>query len=163
MVIRTATIDDVEALTDVYISSARHHAALDPEYYAVPDREAVVAHLKAALGGEDDTGAVRRVAEVDGIVVGSAMVELRSASSASMLRPALAASVGVAVLGDRRGARIGSRLMEAAENWAREHGATLMTLDALAANVDALRFYERHGYQRRGVLLAKPIDPAPRP
>ncbi len=157
--IRAATIDDVDAMADVYLSSARHHAALDSELYAVPEREAVVGRLRDALEREDDTGEVRLVAEVDGRVVGSAEVELRSPSPASMLRPERAASVGVAVLEDRRGAGIGSRLMEAAEEWARRRGATLMMLDASAANVDALRFYEgRHGYRLRGVLLTKQLE-----
>lgn len=157
--IRAATIEDADAMADVYISSARHHAALDPEFYTVPDREAVVRHLREALGLGDSAKVVRLVAEVDGMVVGSAEVELRSPSTASMLRPARAASVGMAVLEDRRGAGIGSRLMEAAEAWARERGATLMMLDASATNVDALRFYQqRHGYQLRGVLLTKQLE-----
>ena len=158
VVIRTASPTDADALADVYLSSARHHQALDPEFYTVPDRDAVVRHLREVLESDGDGVAVRLVAEVDGLVVGSAEVELRSPGRASMLRPERAASVGVAVLDDRRGAGIGSRLMETAEAWARERGATLMTLDASAANVEALRFYEqRHGYRLRGVLLTKRI------
>lgn len=160
-VIRVATIDDVEALVDIYISSARHHAALDPEFYHVPVRDVVVGHLREALDVEDAASVVRLVAEAGGVVVGSARVELRSPSPASMLRPGLAASVDVAVLEDRRNAGIGSRLMESAEDWARRRGATLMMLDASAADVDALRFYEkRRGYRLRGVLMTKPIGPA---
>mgnify|MGYP002336020055 CR=1 FL=1 len=156
--VRPATTGDVDALAEIYVSSARHHAALDPEFYAVPNRDAVVEHLRQTLEPEADAHAVRLVAEVDGMVVGSAEVELRSPNSASMLRPERAASVGMAVLEGHRGAGIGSRLMEAAEAWARERGATLMMLDASAANVDALRFYEqRHGYRLRGVLLTKQI------
>jgi GNAT superfamily N-acetyltransferase len=159
VVIRPASVDDVDALADVYVSSAGHHAALDPDFYAVPDRDAVVGHLRDRLKQEDDADVVRLVAELDGTVVGSADVELRSPSPASMLRPERAASIGMAVLEDRRGVGIGSRLVEAAEAWARERGATLMMLDASAANVDALRFYEhRHGYRLRGVLLTKQIQ-----
>jgi ribosomal protein S18 acetylase RimI-like enzyme len=48
--------------------------------------------------------------------------------------------------------------MEAAEDWARERGATLMLLDASAANTEALRFYEeRHGFRLRGVLMTKEL------
>jgi GNAT superfamily N-acetyltransferase len=157
--IRAATIDDVEALADVYLSSARHHTALDPEFYALPDRDAVVNHLGEALEREDDADVVRLVVEVDGLVVGSADVELRSPNPSSILRPGRAASVGMAVLEGHRGVGIGSRLIEAAETWARERGATLMLLDASAANVGALRFYERrHGYRLRGVLLTKQLE-----
>ncbi len=159
VVIRVASVDDVDVLGDVYVSSARHHTALDPEFYTVPDLHAVVRHLRDRLEHEPDADVVRLVAEVDGLVVGSADVELRSPDPASMLRPGRAASVGLAVLEDHRGTGIGSRLMEAAEVWARERGATLMMLDASATNVDALRFYEqRHGYRLRGVLLTKPLE-----
>jgi GNAT superfamily N-acetyltransferase len=139
IVIRPASVDDVDALADVYVSSARHHAALDPESYIVPDREAVVGHLRETLQleADADANAVRLVADTDGTVAGSAEVELHSSSPASMLRPERAVSVGMAVLEGHRGAGIGSRLMEAAELWARERGATLMMLDASAANVDA--------------------------
>jgi GNAT superfamily N-acetyltransferase len=156
-------VDDVDALADVYVSSARHHSALDPGFYTVPDRDAVVGHLRKALDLEDDARVVRLVAEVAGRVIGSVGVELRSPSPASMLRPELAASVAIAVLEDGRGAGIGSRLMEAAEGWAGQRGATLMMLDASAANAGGLRFYEkRHGYRLRGVLLTKRIDRAGR-
>lgn len=158
VVIRIATVVDVEALADVYLSSARHHAMLDPDFYAVPDRDAELRHLREALSAEDGTRAVRLVAELDGAVIGSAEVELRSPSAASMLRPRVAASVGVAVLEECRGSGIGSRLMAAAEDWARARGAKLMMLDASAANVEARRFYERHGYRLRGVLMTKPLE-----
>ena len=161
VVLRPGTAGDVDALAEISVSSARHHAALDPEFYAVPVREAVATSLREALERENDADAVRLVAEVDGVVVGSATVELRSPSPGSMLRPQLGASVGLAVLDDRRGAGIGSRLMEAAEAWASERGASLMMLDASAANADALRFYEqRHGYRLSGVLLRKRIGTA---
>jgi Acetyltransferase (GNAT) family len=47
--------------------------------------------------------------------------------------------------------------MQAAEDRARERGAERMMLDTSAANVDALRFYARLGYRRRGLLLTKPV------
>jgi len=159
VVIRTASDDDIEALVDIYVSSARHHVALDPDPYVVPEPEAVAKHLRETLD-LDQEESVRLVADVGGRVVGSARIELRHPSPASMLRPVLAAWVDVAVLEGQRGNGIGSRLMQAAEQWAREHGAGLMMLDASVANLDALRFYEqRHGYRRSGVLMRKPIDP----
>lgn len=84
-VIRAATIDDVEALADVYVSSARHHSTLDPEFYTVPDRDAVVGHLRKALNLEDDARVVRLVAEVAGRVIASVELDA-SAANADALR-----------------------------------------------------------------------------
>lgn len=159
--IRAATIDDLDALTDIYLSSARHHATLDPGFYHVPQRAAVIQHLRKALSTDDPERTVRLVAEVEGAVVGSADVGIGSPGPGSMVRPRRAANVGVAVLDDWRGRRIGSRLMEAAQVWAQAHGAALMILDASAANTDARRFYqERLGYRLRGVLMTKELDRA---
>ena len=156
--IRPATINDSEALAEVYLSSARHHASLDPEYYHVPDPEAVIRHVRKTLAADSPERTARLVAEAEGVILGSAEVTLQSPNPASMIRPTVAASIGLAVLEDQRGGGIGSRLMEAAEDWARKRGATLMLLDASAANVEARRFYERHGYRLRGVLMTKPLD-----
>lgn len=58
---------------------------------------------------------------------------------------------------DRRG--IGRALLVAAERWARDHGYTRLQLETGAANLPALRFYERHGYHHEDVRLSKPLDP----
>ncbi|HYI67342.1 MAG TPA: GNAT family N-acetyltransferase [Candidatus Limnocylindrales bacterium] len=159
--IRPATIDDVEALAEIYLSSARHHATLDPAFYRVPERQAVARHLRDALSADDSKTTARLAAEIEGAVVGSADVELRSPGPASMVRPQRAANLGIAVLDAWRGRGVGSQLMEAAESWAREQRAGLMLLDASAANEEARRFYEeRHGFRLRGVLMAKELDPA---
>jgi GNAT superfamily N-acetyltransferase len=45
----------------------------------------------------------------------------------------------------RRSRRIGKRLLEAAQAWARERGASHLELDTALARADAQRFYEREG------------------
>ncbi|MGB3329062.1 MAG: GNAT family N-acetyltransferase [Thermomicrobiales bacterium] len=50
------------------------------------------------------------------------------------------------VLQERRGERIGEQLVLAAEAWAREHGATVLTLRTNVTRTDAHRFYERLGF-----------------
>jgi ribosomal protein S18 acetylase RimI-like enzyme len=147
---------DADALAAVYISSAAHHAGLDPDFYQVPTREAVAdryrdpSHLREA---------VILVAEVGGVVVGMATVRmLPPTSEASMVTPARAASVDVALLGAYRGRGIGERLMRSAEAAARIGGADRVVLDVAAANERALRFYQdRLGYRMFGALLMKPL------
>jgi GNAT superfamily N-acetyltransferase len=46
----------------------------------------------------------------------------------------------------RSGAAVGTRLMEAAEAWARERGYRIVTLNVVEENVPAQRFYLRRGY-----------------
>ncbi len=151
--IRPASGEDLAALVEIHLASARYHAQLDPDFYAVPARDAVEAHLRARLESESRI----LVADVDGQPVGSVSVELRTPSADSMIRPVPTAWVGIAILEAWRGRGVGTALMRAAEEWAREQGAERVMLDASLTNVDALRFYEGIGYRRTGIILTKPL------
>ncbi|MGP5638073.1 GNAT family N-acetyltransferase [Brachybacterium tyrofermentans] len=56
-----------------------------------------------------------------------------------------------------RGAGLGSALFAWAQNWGREHGATLAQLTTDAVRVDAHRFYERLGYVPSHVGFKLPL------
>jgi predicted GNAT family N-acyltransferase len=53
----------------------------------------------------------------------------------------------MAVAEDRRGAKIGARLLAYAEAWARRHGYGMIILDA---RIGAEDFYAKHGYRAEG-------------
>jgi GNAT superfamily N-acetyltransferase len=55
----------------------------------------------------------------------------------------------LAVHPERRSEGIGKQLLDAANHWARERGATHLELDSGEARTDAHRFYEREGAQYR--------------
>ncbi len=58
-----------------------------------------------------------------------------------------------------RGLQIGRRLLEALEAQARAAGLALLRLETGVAQPEALRLYERAGYQRRGPFGDYPDDP----
>src|SRR5215216_3428770 len=66
---------DLEGLVDIYLAGARHHAAIDPDAFRVPDREDVVVRLQRRL---DNAGADHAylAAIVDGRLVGSATMDV---------------------------------------------------------------------------------------
>ena len=99
---------------------------------------------------QDSPDAAVLVAEVDGRVAGFVQVLLRRApEQPSMIRPRLLGYVReLGVSEDARGSGLGSRLMEAAEEWACLAGAQAMMVDTGARNSQAQRFYrERMGYR----------------
>src|SRR5262245_20017579 len=147
---------DAAALARIYVSSAEHHAGLDPERYRVPALEAVADRYRQAA---PEAGELILVAEVAGEVVAMARVRLSpTPSEASMMTPVPGARVDIAVLPAYRSQGLGERLMRAAEAAARRLGARRMVLDAAAANQRALKFYEdRLGYRPFGILLTKPL------
>jgi len=56
---------------------------------------------------------------------------------------------------DRRDEGVGSRLLVAAEKRLNEAGVDAITLEVMAANDDARRFYRRHGYRPHRVEMEK--------
>src|SRR5690349_18161169 len=53
------------------------------------------------------------------------------------------------------GRGVGRALVQACENWAREHGYSLLALSTGAGNIRALDFYQRLGFQDEDVSLTK--------
>jgi ribosomal protein S18 acetylase RimI-like enzyme len=152
---------DADGLARVYVSSAAHHARLDPGFYRVPPVDAVAdQYLSGPAGPRPDLV----VAELDGSIIGmAALTELAPPGPASMIAPVRTASVEVAVLDGHRGQGVGSLLMQAAEHAARSLGMRRLMLDAASTNDEALHFYRtRLGYQDQGVVLRKDLpDPSP--
>lgn len=158
--IRQAVIPaDADGLARVYVSSAAHHARLDPGFYRVPTMDAVAERYRSGPAGPRPD---LLVAELDGRIVGMAVLaELTPPGPASMIAPVRTASVEVAVLDGHRGRGVGSLLMHAAEHAARTREVRRVMLDAASANDEALRFYRaRLGYRDQGVLLRKDLPAA---
>lgn len=158
--IRPVTIDDLEALIEIYLDTARHHAALDPEVFQVPSRDAIADRLRRRIEGRGMLGEYV-AAIVDGRMAGSASVDLADAPSAgSMLRPVTTAEFGVSVVDRFRGLGIGRQLIAACERWAAEHGVERMILTVADTNDGAIRLYRELGYRDYDRQMLKRLPPA---
>jgi ribosomal protein S18 acetylase RimI-like enzyme len=153
--VREASTEDVGALADIYQASADHHVRLDPSLYTTPDYLDLKERYARRFPLAEDEHIL--VAEVDGEVVGWIEMQLRPATGQPrMMRDHVSVDLDIAVLAQHRGHGVGSRLVAAAEVWAAEHGAEVMTLQAHVANLDAIRFYsERHGFRTTAILMMK--------
>ncbi|MFT3788975.1 MAG: GNAT family N-acetyltransferase [Tepidisphaeraceae bacterium] len=60
------------------------------------------------------------------------------------------------VVEQRRGQRIGERLLDDAVDWLRKQNTTRITLTVMIGNDDALRFYERFGFRARTTEMELP-------
>ena len=80
------------------------------------------------------------VAEEEGVVVGF-LIAGRQAHKAAHI-------VTIDVVESWRRRSVGSLLMDAAEDWAREHQLIFVYLEAAENNAPALRFYEARGYTK---------------
>ncbi|HXG69285.1 MAG TPA: GNAT family N-acetyltransferase, partial [Gemmatimonadaceae bacterium] len=86
-------------------------------------------------------------ARINGKRVGGAVVAFRS-PDLDMLegRDDLAVLWDIRVAPDARGKGIGSALVAATEEWARERGARLLKVETQNINVPACHFYAGHGF-----------------
>jgi GNAT superfamily N-acetyltransferase len=158
--IRPVTLDDLEPLIDIYLDTARHHAAIDPEVFHVPDRDAIAVRLRRRIDGRGVTGEYV-AAIVDGVMAGSASVDLADPPSAgNMARSVPTAEFGVSVVDGFRGLGIGRALIAACERWAAERGVERMILTVASANDGAIRLYHELGYRDFDRAMLKALDPA---
>jgi GNAT superfamily N-acetyltransferase len=132
-VIRPAREDEVAALVAAYDWLFAPPGSMPPMW----DPDAARQRLLALIASAD--GEVF-VADHEGTVVGICTVALDLESVRFGQR---AWVEDLAVHSDHRSAGFGKALLDAAKDWAREHGATHLELDSGEARPDAHRFYER--------------------
>jgi GNAT superfamily N-acetyltransferase len=101
------------------------------------DEAVAAARLREAVEGD---GSAVLVAEVDSQIVGVCTVYLDIVSVRFGQRCWIE---DLAVDPDWRSQGVGTELMDAAEHWARDHGASHLELDSAEVRERAHRFYER--------------------
>jgi RimJ/RimL family protein N-acetyltransferase len=67
-------------------------------------------------------------------------------------RQSRATDIGMSVAREWRGKGVGTALMQACVDWARERGIHKLALQVWPHNEAALRLYEKFGFQREGLL-----------
>jgi GNAT superfamily N-acetyltransferase len=118
--------------------------------------------------------AARRLAAVQATPGHAVLVAVREGAVLGLmhlfLRPALekppeAVVQALVVEAGLRGSGLGTRLLRAAEDWARAHGQPSVSLHSGAQRAAAHAFYAAQGYARVGsaVLFRKPVESRRRP
>jgi GNAT superfamily N-acetyltransferase len=128
--IRAARPGDGPALERIHAEMGAYYAALAPHHFQVPAIEGLAAQLDAELADVPETELVL-VAEDDGEVVGTLAARLLAAQDGAdrEITPDLGtARVRIDYLATAEAARrrgVATRLVEAAEAWAKARGATV--------------------------------------
>lgn len=103
------------------------------------------------MGGE---GRAVLVAEIDGAVVGC----LTTSVMRVLHRPALVGRISMMVVDEGLRSRgIGARLVRAAEETLAAQGCYMVEVTSHARRTEAHRFYERLGYEKTSVRLAREL------
>jgi GNAT superfamily N-acetyltransferase len=136
LAVREAAVDEAEQIVPLYEWLFAAPGNRPPQW----DAEAAAGRLRDAIAGE--RSAVLVAEAEDGSLAGlcTAYLELDSVRYGQRCWVE-----DLAVDPDRRSQGIGGRLLDAAEGWARERGASHFELDTGLAREEAQRFYERRG------------------
>ena len=146
--LESAVMSDVDRLVELWVALARDQRAydshLEPAANRGPVRETIARHIVV-----DGVTVARSTDET----VGFAMFGLEHGDYEQSVTRGVVHNLFV--LPEWRGRGIGGRLLDAAEVALADAGADVFSLEAMATNEGARRFYERHGYRVHRVELEK--------
>src|SRR5947209_7167521 len=156
--IRAADPEDADGIARVFLESAEYHARLDPERYSVPEFKTISKRYREArrrlTAASGDS--VTLVAELSAGIVGFVDVRLEHSPDPMHRRILYCHIVEIAVAERYRRQGIGEQLLRGAEEWGRQHGADLASLEYLVSNTRAARFYTEHmGYSAAATIAIK--------
>ncbi|HEX2087615.1 MAG TPA: GNAT family N-acetyltransferase [Solirubrobacteraceae bacterium] len=165
MRVRGARLEDAAAMARAWRDAGRFYVRVDERDFQVPDEDGLVDWLECGVEAmESDRDLALLVAEAGDEVVGWVSARLITPVSDArwQLQRELAATRliidAVAVAEPHRGNGIGVELVQAAERWGRERGASIAVADGNWASGIVPRFYEdRLGYRKRSVSLRKAL------
>jgi ribosomal protein S18 acetylase RimI-like enzyme len=150
MEITRATISDVDGLVDCWVELAADQRQYGSRLLPAENRGAVADVIARHIVTHDLF--VARRDEIVGFV-------MYHVEEGRYLQDQLIGIISnLYVRATARDQGIGSALLTAAESELAAAGVDTVSLEVLAANDAARRFYARHGYQAHRVELAKPIE-----
>lgn len=148
---------ELNLLEPLWGALQEHHAEITPQLApGTPTREAEDAWRVRRTKYErwlGDPETFFLVAEMEGEPVGYAFVTVGTGYASWATGERLAALETLSVLPGRRGAGVGAALIDAVWERLAELGVEDMAITTTTTNVDAQRFYERHGFSRQFVIL----------
>ena len=143
-----ADMSDIDRLVDLWVALARDQRAydshLEPEANRGVVREALARHIVV-----DGVTVARHADDIIGFV----MFGLEHGTYEQRVTRGVVDNLFVSV--DWRGEGVGAALLDRAETTLAAAGADVVSLETMAANRRAQRFYERHDYDAHRVVLEK--------
>jgi len=161
--LRAPRAGDGDGLARCWLDAGAYYAAANPELFQVPQADSRELEEWLLHKTSEDTFVL--VAEGDNQVIGFAVAVLQHPSPAAaknFVRELSQTRAVVDILVVQTAYRrhgIGTRLMEAVEEWARSKRASVMLIDTYIESALSVPFYERHmGYSRRAVRFRKAFE-----
>lgn len=143
MLVRKATMNDIEALRVLYSELEQDGVKYQPEHFVTGCRDD--AFFREIIDSDNQD---ILVAENDSGVVGFSHVMILRQKDIACLRPQTAVYIqDMDVLTGMRNQGIGTLLMKASKEYGMAHGADFIRTQVFPQNAEGLRFYEKNGFR----------------
>jgi N-acetyltransferase len=147
------SVEELAALEPVWNALQAHHAEITPDLGSRTPKRGMAEAWRIRRSKYErwlrDPDAFFVVAEVGGEAIGYAFVTVGPPYASWEAGERLAELETLSVLAERRGEGVGVALIDAVWKRLAEVGVEDMQITTTVTNVDARRFYERHGFSRR--------------
>jgi ribosomal protein S18 acetylase RimI-like enzyme len=166
--IENGSVEDVDAVADLWVELAAGQREFGSHLFAGENRatvrEAIAKNAvadellvaRAESETEEATDEPETDSEQSSEIVGFVTFSIESGSYDRDVTRGLVQNVFV--VSDHRGQGIGSDLLGEAETLLAERGADAISLEVMADNEEARRFYQRHGYTPHRIELEKSVE-----
>lgn len=150
--IEPAEAGDIDALVDAWVALADSQQVYDAHLLADANRTPIRDALARAIIGKE----VYVARGDDDEVVGFAMIRVETGDYEQDVTRGVVENLYVAP--DHRNGGVGTALLTTAEDALANRGCEVVALEAMAANEDAHRFYQRHGYDSFRIEFEKDLE-----
>ena len=154
LLIRDVKIEDADALNALMREIHAHHVEGEPRVFKMPDEPVYpMERIEQGVAAADD----RMIGAWDGDqMVGFLWAEYRVREESHTHHQRRIVFIDTLVVArSHQGMGVGRALMDAAEAWGSERGATEAVLTVWQFNAGAIDFYERLGYESEQIRMHK--------
>jgi len=155
-------VADAEAIARLLLESNAYYSNLAPAFFVPVEEEGLVGWIGSDDEWLSQPSSCALIAEIGGQVVGYLEASIEEPDEVARfsgnrdLRERRLFINSVVTAEEHKRTGVATRLVVAAEDWARAEGATLALCDTFLGSPQSLPFWEqRMGYHRRSVRLRK--------
>jgi len=153
MIIRVATLDDLDAIKELFQELDTDAINSQPEHFQRGER--TTDYLSGII---NDDISVFLLAEINNEIVGFSLLYIKEIKGLSLLVPCKYAYLQDFIVKENfRNKGIGSQLLNESKKWAKIHGMEYLRLSVLPNNKNAQRFYARHGLSEQMITMECPL------
>lgn len=160
--IRLAIRDDINGLCVLELEFDRYYESCDFEgHYERVNSDKIPEgfYSKSILESFDDSNSRIFIAEVNGKIVGSSIVVKEEKKPVELYSIGYVGHIeSIFVLDAYREKGVGKALMDAMFAWLSNEGVTVCTLSVLEKNTEALKLYEKLGFEKERIKMYKQIS-----